>query len=71
MDIFNLNELLAQLILAVGAALLIGNAYALIQVRRGVKPKNMEGELRQGRAWWLMAVGLIIAVWGLASLIAF
>ncbi len=71
MDIFNLNELLAQLILAVGAALLIGNAYALIQARRGVKPKNMEGELRRGRAWWLMVVGLVIAVWGLASLIAF
>ncbi len=70
MDIFNLNELLAQLILAVGGALLIGNAYALIQARRGVKPKNMATELRRGRAWWLMAVGLVIAVWGLASLIA-
>ena len=70
MDIFNLNELLAQLILALGAALLIGNAYALIQDRRGVKPKNMEGELRRGRAWWLMGVGLVIAVWGLASLAA-
>ncbi len=70
MDIFNLNELLAQLILAVGAALVAGNAYALIQNRRGVKPGNLEGELRRGRAWWLIGVGMIITIWALASLIA-
>ena len=70
MDIFNVNELLAQLMLAVGAALLAGNAFALIQNRRGVRPKNMDGELHTGRAWWLMAVGLIITVWASASLLA-
>ena len=70
MDIFNLNELLAQLILALGAALVIGNAYALYQNRKGRKPKGMEGELRKGRAWWLIAVGTVITIWGLGSLIA-
>ena len=70
MDIFNLNELLAQLILALGAALVIGNVYALIQNRRGIKPKNMEGELHRGRAWWLIAVGLVITVWSGVSLLA-
>jgi len=69
-DIFNINELLAQLILALGAALLIGNVYALIQDRRGVRPKNMEGELHHGRAWWLAFVGVIITVWAAASLLA-
>ena len=44
MDIFNLNPLMAQLILAVGAALAIGNIYALVQSRRGVRPKGMEGQ---------------------------
>ena len=70
MDIFNLNELLAQLMLAVGAALVIGNIYALIQDRRGVKPKGMEGDLHRGRAWWLIAVGLVITVWSGVSLSA-
>lgn len=69
-DFFNLNELLAQLVLALGAALVVGNGYALVQARRGNKPKGMEGEIHRGRAWWLIAVGLLIAVWGLASLVA-
>ena len=70
MDIFNLNQLMAQLILAVGAALAIGNVYALVQSRRGVRPKGMEGELHHGRAWWLIVVGIVITVWALASLLA-
>ena len=70
MDIFNLNELLAQLMLAVGAALVIGNIYALVQDRRGVKPKGMEGDLHRGRAWWLIGVGLVITVWSGVSLSA-
>jgi len=70
MDIFNLNQLMAQLILAVGAALAIGNIYALVQSRRGIRPKGMEGELHRGRAWWLVVVGIVITVWALASLLA-
>ncbi len=70
MDIFNLNQLMAQLILAVGAALAIGNVYALVQSRRGVRPQGMEGELHRGRAWWLIGVGMVITVWSGASLLA-
>ncbi len=70
MDIFNVNELLAQLMLAVGAALVLGNGYALFVARRGVTPKGMEGDLRRGRAWWLVLVGLVITVWAGVSLIA-
>jgi len=68
-DFFDLGSLLAQLILALGAALVAGNGYALVMARRGVKPKNATGNLRKGRAWFLFAVGLVIAVWGLASLL--
>ena len=68
-DFFDLDSLLAQLILALGAALVAGNAYALVMARRGIKPKNAPGDLRKGRAWFLLAVGLVIAVWALASLV--
>lgn len=69
MDLFDLDTLLAQLILALGAALLAGNAFALIMERRGKRPGGASGELRKGRAWFLLAVGLVIGVWGLASLL--
>ena len=69
-DFFDLDSLLAQLILALGAALVAGNAYALVMARRGIRPKNAAGDLRKGRAWFLLVVGLVIAIWGLASLIS-
>lgn len=69
-DFFDLNNLLAQLVLALGGALVAGNAYALMMNRRGVKPKGMSGELRRGRAWFLLAIGLVIALWAGASLIS-
>jgi hypothetical protein len=69
-DFFDLDTLLAQLVLALGAALVAGNAYALFMARRGVKPKNAAGELRRGRAWWLLGVGIVISVWAGASLLA-
>jgi len=70
MDIFDLDSLFAQLVLALGAALAIGNGYAILMDRRGVKPKNAQGEFRPGRAWFLLAVGILIALWGAASLLA-
>jgi len=45
-----------------------GNGFALVANRRGMRPKDAEGELRTGRAWFLLAVGFVISVWGLASL---
>lgn len=69
MDIFDLDTLVAQMILAVGAALLVGNAYALWMARRGVKPAKAQGDLRRGRAWWLLTVGALITAWSLVSLL--
>jgi hypothetical protein len=69
-DFLDLDNLLAQMILALGAALFLGNAYAILMERRGVRPKGSTGELRQGRAWFLAVVGLVIAVWGIASLLS-
>jgi len=67
-DILGLNDLLAQLILAVGAAMILGNGFAIYQARRGKAPKGAQGDFRAGRAWWLLGVGVLIAIWGVASL---
>lgn len=69
-DIFDLDTLFAQMVLALGAALLLGNGYALLAERRGIRPKGREGEaLRAGRAWFLVAVGAVMTWWGLGSLL--
>jgi hypothetical protein len=68
-DIFDLDTLLVQMLLAVGAALVFGNGWAIIMNRRDSMPKGVAGEFRAGRAWWLLAVGALIAAWGLASLV--
>jgi hypothetical protein len=69
-DILNLNLLIEQLALALGLAMVFGNAFAIYKNRTGGKPKGEEGEFRRGRAYWLLAVGVVIAVWGAISLIA-
>jgi hypothetical protein len=69
-DIFDFDSLFKQLVLALGAALVLGNGYAIYKHRRGEKPKGAIGEFRAARAWWLFGVGAVIGAWGLASLIA-
>ena len=67
-DIFDLDRLLVLMLLAIGLALIAGNGFAIIQASRGKSPKGEEGSFRPGRAWWLLAVGAVMTVWGLASL---
>lgn len=69
-DLLGLDTLLVQLALAVGAAMVLGNGFAIYQNRRGRRPEKVEGEFRATRAWWLLAVGGLITVWGVASLVA-
>lgn len=66
----DLNLLMKQIALAFGAAMVIGNLYAIIQHRRGKTPKDAKGEFRPGRAWWLLTVGTLISIWGAASLLS-
>ena len=63
------EDLLAWLVLAIGAALAIGTILALVRPR----PEGKEGELDRpplGRSLLMIAVGTIAAVWGLASLLS-
>ncbi len=68
-DIFNLGTLLAQMVLALGAALVAGNGAAIWMDRTGRTPTKATGEFRKPRAWWLLVVGLLMTLWGGASLL--
>ncbi len=62
------DDLLAWLVLALGGALFAGNLMALIK-----PPPPKEGELAKapiGRSVLMGLIGLIAAVWSLASLIS-
>lgn len=63
------EDLLPLLVLALGAAMVVGNGLAL--VRPPVSPKD--GELERapaGRSLVMIAVGLVAAGWALASLVS-
>ncbi len=65
----DLDTLVAQMILALGLALVAGNSWAWIQYKRGRSPASAPGEFRKPRAIFLLVVGSLLAVWGLASLL--
>lgn len=66
---FAVDDLLPLLVLALGAAMLVGPFLALVRPRQEVR----EGELARpplGRSLAFMAVGLIASIWAVASLVA-
>ncbi|MFV1970072.1 MAG: hypothetical protein ACC683_03590 [Acidimicrobiia bacterium] len=69
-EILNLNLLIKQIALALGLAMVIGNLFAIIQNKRGKSPEGETGEFRAVRAYWLLTVGTLIAVWGAVSLLS-
>ncbi len=68
MDIFDIDSLFPQLVLALGLALLAGNGLALVQHYRGKRPADVERKLHLGRAWFLIGVGVILSTWGAVTL---
>jgi hypothetical protein len=50
------------MILAFGAAMVVGNVLALVRPREGVRPPT-------ARAAAMIVLGVVAAVWGLASLL--
>jgi hypothetical protein len=69
-DLLGLDTLLAQFVLALGAAMVVGNVAALVADSRGRRPRGAAGPLVRSRAWWLLGVGVVIALWGGLSLLA-
>jgi hypothetical protein len=66
-EVLDLDRLLVLMVLAIGIAMLVGNGFAVWQDHKGKKPKGEKGEFRPSRAYWLIAVGLIMTTWGLIS----
>ncbi|GMQ93273.1 MAG: hypothetical protein BMS9Abin12_0750 [Acidimicrobiia bacterium] len=69
-DFLDLDLLIKQIALAFGAAMIAGNLFAIVQHKRGKTPQGETGEFRAGRAYWLLGVGLLIAIWGAVSLLS-
>ena len=63
------DDLLAYLVLAIGGALVVGNGLAI--VRPPARPQ--EGDLDRapvGRSLTMLVIGLVAAIWALASLLS-
>jgi hypothetical protein len=63
------EDLLPFLVLALGAALLVGNVFALVRP----PAQQRDGELRRaptGRSLLMALVGLVAAVWALGTLVS-
>jgi hypothetical protein len=70
------DEVLRELFVAVGAALFVGNLFALVR-RRGAPASVAQSEdgnalpkAPVGRTITYMALGFVMAFWGVASLLA-
>ena len=67
------DEVLRELLVAMGAALFVGNLLALLR-RRAPASVAEEGHplprAPVGRTIAFMVMGLVVALWGLASLLA-
>lgn len=69
------DEVLRELFVAVGAALFIGNLFALLRRRAPASTAPSEdghalSKAPVGRTLTYMALGFVMAFWGLASLLA-
>lgn len=72
LDFIGVDTLLAELTVALGLAVIIGNALAFRKARKGERPEGVEeaAEFRPGRAFFLIVAGVVITIWGVASIVS-
>ncbi|MGH8946538.1 MAG: hypothetical protein ACRDVL_10355 [Acidimicrobiia bacterium] len=69
-DFLDFENLLPELILALGLALLLGNGAAWWKHRKGESPSGIvDARYRPGRVIFLSLVGLLLTVWGAVTLL--
>jgi hypothetical protein len=69
-DIFDFENLLPELIIGLGLALIVGNGLAWWRHRQGRVPQGVENpQYRGGRVVFLMVVGALMTAWGAVSLL--
>jgi len=64
------DDLLAWLVLALGGALFVGNVVAIVRPPEGQREEGTLEQAPMARSLLMAAVGLVGAVWALATLIA-
>jgi uncharacterized iron-regulated membrane protein len=69
-ELLGIDNLLPELILGLGLALLIGNGLAWWRHRKGQTPKGVEeAQYRPGRVRFLVLVGILMTIWGAVTLL--
>lgn len=69
-EFLGIDDLLPELIIGLGLALLIGNGLAWWKNRQGATPEGVvDAAYRPGRVRFLMAVGVVMTAWGVVSLV--
>lgn len=64
-EFFDFDNLIPELVLGLGLALLVGNGLAWWRHRQGKTPAGVENpRFRPGRVLFLVAVGVVLTVWG-------
>lgn len=67
------DDFLPWIVLAFGAAMVVGNVMALVRPPEAARGKAAPGQAAKppfGRAVVMIGIGLLAAVWGLASLLS-
>ena len=64
------DELLAWLVLALGGALFVGNLVAIVRPPEGPREEGTLERAPVARSLAMAAVGLVGAIWALATLVA-
>jgi hypothetical protein len=68
-DFLDFENLLPELIVGLGLALLAGNGLAWWKHRQGRTPEGVdEARYRGGRVAFLLVIGVVMTVWGAVSL---